>query len=195
MLHPDISFEAIEEDAHCMGCLQSKSFDFVTCQTLLMHVEHPVQVLKEMRRLCSADGFIVLSEPINTINRSMAYHAMALLPPRDAAVLLETWACFSMHAKRTLKINYDIALEIPALIEQAGLPISALLAYKNPRMILCSPTRAFESQFSERNRAIALGGGLSTENWERAKGIAAILSREERVLWVPDGMYLFVLRQ
>jgi SAM-dependent methyltransferase len=42
------------------------TFDFVTCQTVLIHVRDPLQVLAEMRRVVKPSGLIAVVEPHNT---------------------------------------------------------------------------------------------------------------------------------
>ncbi len=44
---------------------EDNSFDLVTCQTVLIHVEKPVEALREMLRVTKPGGIIVAAEPNN----------------------------------------------------------------------------------------------------------------------------------
>ncbi len=43
------------------------SFDAVTCQTVLIHLENPLDALREMRRVLKPDGILFCAEPNNLI--------------------------------------------------------------------------------------------------------------------------------
>jgi ubiquinone/menaquinone biosynthesis C-methylase UbiE len=44
-----------------------ESFDVVTCQTLLIHLQHPDKALQEMKRVVKKDGIVICAEPNNRI--------------------------------------------------------------------------------------------------------------------------------
>lgn len=46
---------------------EDDSFDVVTCQTLLIHLQHPEKALLEMKRVVKPDGIVICSEPNNRI--------------------------------------------------------------------------------------------------------------------------------
>jgi ubiquinone/menaquinone biosynthesis C-methylase UbiE len=56
----------VKGDAHELP-FADNSFDVVTCQTLLIHVNNPELVLQEMKRVVKKDGIIICSEPNNRI--------------------------------------------------------------------------------------------------------------------------------
>lgn len=56
--------EFVEGDAHQLP-FADNSFDVVTCQTLLIHLEHPEQALLEMKRVVKKDGIVICAEPNN----------------------------------------------------------------------------------------------------------------------------------
>ncbi len=56
-----------EEDA-CTLPFPDESFDFVTCQTLLMHLDHPEKALQEMYRILKKGGVLFTAEPNNYSN-------------------------------------------------------------------------------------------------------------------------------
>ncbi len=66
---PTSNFIFSVADAHALP-FPDQSFDLVTCQTLLMHVNDVEQVLKEMIRVLKPNGLLVLVEPNNTVNLS-----------------------------------------------------------------------------------------------------------------------------
>ncbi|MEO9005367.1 MAG: class I SAM-dependent methyltransferase [Ginsengibacter sp.] len=61
-LQSEIKF--VEGDANQLP-FEDNSFDVVTCQTLLIHLEHPEQVLLEMKRVVKKDGIVICAEPNN----------------------------------------------------------------------------------------------------------------------------------
>jgi len=48
---------------------EDNSFDLVTCQTLLIHVEYPEQVITEMKRVLKPNGVILCAEPNNRVQQ------------------------------------------------------------------------------------------------------------------------------
>jgi hypothetical protein len=44
---------------------EDNSFDMVTCQTVLIHVQNPVEALREMLRVTKPGGIVVAAEPNN----------------------------------------------------------------------------------------------------------------------------------
>jgi len=47
----------------------NNSFDLVTCQTLLIHVEYPEEVITEMKRVLKPNGVILCAEPNNRVQQ------------------------------------------------------------------------------------------------------------------------------
>ena len=65
------------------------SFDFVTCQTLLMHVPEPLDVVREMVRVLRPGGLFLAAEPNNFGTAAGALAALPLRPWSEVADLLE----------------------------------------------------------------------------------------------------------
>lgn len=61
-----IEFELKKGDAHHLP-FEDNSFDLVTCQTLLIHVENPNLVISEMKRVLKPGGTILCVEPNNLV--------------------------------------------------------------------------------------------------------------------------------
>lgn len=61
-----IDFYYLESKADDLP-FEDNSFEVVTCQTLLIHVPNPEEVLKEMKRVLKPNGIIICAEPNNRI--------------------------------------------------------------------------------------------------------------------------------
>lgn len=59
-------FELREGDAQNLP-FEDKSFDFVTCQTVLIHVPDPAQAIREMKRVLKPGGTLLCVEPNNIV--------------------------------------------------------------------------------------------------------------------------------
>lgn len=59
-------FSMYQADAAVLP-FEDESFDLVTCQTLLIHVEYPEQVIAEMKRVLKPGGTILCVEPNNRV--------------------------------------------------------------------------------------------------------------------------------
>ncbi|CAN5703032.1 hypothetical protein BH24ACI2_BH24ACI2_14420 [soil metagenome] len=60
------SLNFVKGDAHRL-IFEDDSFDVVTCQTLLIHLENPKQALLEMKRVVKKDGIVICAEPNNIV--------------------------------------------------------------------------------------------------------------------------------
>ncbi len=69
IMPPSSRFSFKVADAHNLP-FEDESFDLVTCQTLLMHVQDHTRVLKEMARVLKPGGLLILAEPNNMANLS-----------------------------------------------------------------------------------------------------------------------------
>ena len=61
-----VDFQMQQADALHLP-FESESFDVVTCQTLLIHVEYPEQVITEMKRVLKPGGILLCAEPNNRV--------------------------------------------------------------------------------------------------------------------------------
>ncbi|MCA1624879.1 MAG: class I SAM-dependent methyltransferase [Acidobacteria bacterium] len=60
------SLNFVKGDAHRL-IFEDDSFDVVTCQTLLIHLENPKQALLEMKRVVKKGGIVICAEPNNLV--------------------------------------------------------------------------------------------------------------------------------
>jgi len=160
---------------------QENAFDFVTCQTLLMHTQDPLRALQEMKRVLQPNGILLCAEPINLINRlefsTITEHA-------DVKTLVDAfrlWLYFHRGIRNGNLGDHDIAAYLPALVERAG--FGSIEAYTNDRAFVVLPSKCDPSVTSSkledvhviRRRAIE-GGASETDV---GAGLAAIESLQE----------------
>ncbi len=62
----DISFQIKEADIKNLP-FENDSFDAVTCQTVLIHIQNPLEALREMKRVLKPNGILICAEPNNVI--------------------------------------------------------------------------------------------------------------------------------
>jgi ubiquinone/menaquinone biosynthesis C-methylase UbiE len=92
---PDLLTQAEKRMSKHGGCVQFKlgsvydlpfgdeQFDFVTAQTVFMHLESPSQALKEAIRVLAPGGTIVVCEPNNLLQGQIVSLEQAALPTLD----------------------------------------------------------------------------------------------------------------
>jgi SAM-dependent methyltransferase len=96
------------------------SFDLVTCQTLLIHVNDPDQVLAEMTRVARAGGVVAVAEPSNIASTLVDSIALVDSVENTAALLRLHLTC--IRGKAALGLGDDTLGEsVPRRLLQAGL--------------------------------------------------------------------------
>lgn len=130
---PNASISLIRADAHNLP-LSKDSFDLVTCQTLLMHCAQPQIVVNEMVRILRPGGWLLLIEPVNLLNRSQLFDAIAFLDPREQAELFQLWSWYHKSLKESYGFDHDIALALPHILISSGLKSVDMFA--NDRMVI-----------------------------------------------------------
>jgi len=97
------------------------AFDWVTCQTVLMHVAEPLEVLQEMTRVLAPGGLVSVSEPNNLALSLMLDSEAANL---DVDILAEI-VRFELTCHRGRIVagegDHSIGERVPELMEHAGL--------------------------------------------------------------------------
>jgi len=82
------------------------TFDLVTCQTLLIHVSDPLAVLREMLRVLTVDGRLVIVEPSN-ITGSLG--GFELQRPLSELIGLLEFQMLCEHGKKNLGEGFNSA--------------------------------------------------------------------------------------
>jgi ubiquinone/menaquinone biosynthesis C-methylase UbiE len=65
------------------------SFDMVTCQTVLIHVDDPIKALKEMKRVLKPNGLLVAVEPNNAVGSIIQNNLTIKKPVVEVAELIK----------------------------------------------------------------------------------------------------------
>jgi SAM-dependent methyltransferase len=175
------------------------TFDLVTCQTLLMHLDNPLDAIREMLRICKPGGSILIAEPVNVLNRSQIFQALTFLPPAESSILLKAWMAYHRGVKLLKGLDYDIALRVPWLIAQAGLAQDEIISLGNPKMQLIDPGNTeILPEYSEENFEFACAGGLGRDEWNDAVSAAKkipILNINSPPLHSLGGLELFMAKK
>ena len=113
------------------------SFDFVTCQTVLMHLADPAGALREMRRVVRPGGLIAAAEPHNLLSAMAELFEDAELDDRERLELL-AFEMAVFRGKMALgQGDSSIALRVPGLMGDAGL--SGIQAWHSDMCALALP--------------------------------------------------------
>lgn len=156
------------------------SFDFVTCQTVLMHVADPSAVLREMVRVLRPGGRIAVAEPNNAF-RSVVRTSENAGASIDRRIALVRFQVVCEAGKMALgEGDNSVGDLVPGLLARAGLV--DLSVYLNDRAKPLVPPYASQAEraaiseverFAEREfwiwsktdtaRYFAAGGGIDAE--------------------------------
>jgi 2-polyprenyl-3-methyl-5-hydroxy-6-metoxy-1,4-benzoquinol methylase len=96
------------------------SFDMVTCQTLLMHVPNPQEVVREMVRVLRAGGLFVAVEPNNFGTTAGELMSGSRLTWPEASALLELEYICALGKEALGEGFYSIGEQLPALLQGIG---------------------------------------------------------------------------
>src|SRR5690606_9805428 len=115
------TFKFIEGDAHEIP-FDDGVMDLSFCQTLLIHVDDPIQVLNEMKRITRDGGWIIAFEPNNLVTSLMFdnYRQTEFSVPELLRVVEVRLRC--ENGKRKLGLGYNsLGDALPDLFQQVGL--------------------------------------------------------------------------
>ena len=116
---PD-QFTFVEGDAAKLP-LPDDSFDVVTCQTVLMHMERPREALREMLRVLRPGGLLVCVEPNNLWNY-VAFTSLTAVEPVETVVRrFEFWLRFHRGKIAAGQGDHTIGDLLPGYLAEAGL--------------------------------------------------------------------------
>ncbi|MEW5737755.1 MAG: class I SAM-dependent methyltransferase [Myxococcota bacterium] len=97
------------------------SFDFVTCQTVLLHVPDPVAVLREMKRVVRPGGLVAVAEPVNQAS-SLVLGSTRFHEDVEETVALLRFELTCYRGKERLGLGHNsIGALLPKLFTEAGL--------------------------------------------------------------------------
>lgn len=98
----EIGFEIKKADVLSLP-FADDSFDAVTCQTVLIHIENPIDALREMKRVLKPNGILICAEPNNLIASALKDSIIAEF---EADEIIE-WFTFGL-IKEKGKINLGL---------------------------------------------------------------------------------------
>lgn len=114
-----VEFEFKKGDAHKLP-YDDASFDFVTCQTLLIHVQHPKVVIDEMKRVLKPGGTILCVEPNNLV-QSLTQSSVSMNDPVDEVLDHVKYALIFERGKKKLGLgDNSLGDLVPGFLVQAG---------------------------------------------------------------------------
>lgn len=112
-------------------------FDLVTCQTLLIHVNDPQTVIKEMIRVLKPGGKILLIEPNNQVS-AMVRDSIKFLIPIDSHLKLIKLQMICEKGKADLGLGYNsLGDVIPKFCYELGL--TNIKVYQSDRAFFTIP--------------------------------------------------------
>ena len=117
---PRDCIEFVEGDATKIP-LPDNSFEVVTCQTVLMHLEHPLSALREMLRILRPGGLLVCMEPNNLWNY-LSFNSLTAGESVEKLVRrFEFWLRYHRGKVSLGQGDHTIGDLLPGLFAQAGL--------------------------------------------------------------------------
>ena len=113
-------FTFIEGDATRLP-FPENSFDVVTCQTVLMHLAHPLDALREMLRVLRPGGLLVCVEPNNLWNY-LSFTSLTAAEPFETVVRrFEFWLRYHRGKITAGQGDHTIGDLLPGYFAQLGL--------------------------------------------------------------------------
>jgi ubiquinone/menaquinone biosynthesis C-methylase UbiE len=111
--------------------LPDNSFEVVTCQTVLMHLQYPELALREMLRILRPGGMLVCVEPNNLWNY-IAFTSLTANEPVEAITRrFEFWLRYHRGKKAEGKGDHCIGDLLPGHFQSAGL--TEIAVYQSDR--------------------------------------------------------------
>lgn len=125
-----------------------RSFDLVTCQTLLMHLKKPQDAIQEMIRVLQPNGILLCIEPENLFAMLASSSTLNNIPPERFSKYFEFWARFE-SGKRNLGLgNNSVARDMPLLLSKNGV--------KNIEVHLCDRTTPLYPPYADKGQHILI---------------------------------------
>lgn len=124
--------------------LPDNSFDAATCQTVLMHLEKPIDALREMIRILRPGGLLICVEPNNLWNIVNFTSLTAAEPVEEIVRRFEFWLRYHRGKKLAGEGDHTIGELLPGWFSELGL--TDLGVYQTDRAIAYYPPYATEAQ-------------------------------------------------
>ena len=111
-------------------------FDFVTCQTLLLHLDNPEKAIKEMYRVLKPGGLLLCVEPDNIVN-------CLSIDTVNNKYSIEDLKCFYEFnllydkGKQSLRLGRCITEIMPMFFQKVGL--NKICVYNNDKVDISMP--------------------------------------------------------
>ncbi|MEJ2743414.1 MAG: class I SAM-dependent methyltransferase [Gammaproteobacteria bacterium] len=154
------------------------SFDFSTCQTLVMHTKDPYSAVSEMIRVTKRGGYLLICEPVNVINRCQLALALRYLTPSESSLLLKVWHAYHLGVQKVKGYHYDIALEMLDIFRCCGYSRNEISIYKNSISVVHGNNDgSLESEYHDDNFYYAnIGGDITKNEWNVCRQLSIKLS-------------------
>lgn len=129
------------------------SFDFITCQRLLMHVADPLEAIQELRRILHPSGILAILEPCSLYRAISNCYRQELLKNEDYGKL-----CYFQETAERGKINLgegdnSIGERIPIYLQNCG--FTAIKTCLNDYLVQLLPKCESDSQVFFKNEILA----------------------------------------
>jgi len=95
-----------------------RSFDVTMTHTVLMHVPHPEQVLREMIRVTRPDGLVIACEANRNAHTAMLHIEEA---NHQDMVPLDLFQTINRQIRKRTGVDHNIGVKLPVLMHRAGL--------------------------------------------------------------------------
>ena len=124
-------FTAVRADVADLSAVPA-TFDLVSCQTLLLHVNDVPGALAQMKRCLVPGGLLLFVEPDNFSNRMPRGSVLATLTPADYGQLAAMWWAWEIGRTKLGLGREWIGELLPKMIVDSGL--EDLRVYQNDRL-------------------------------------------------------------
>jgi ubiquinone/menaquinone biosynthesis C-methylase UbiE len=138
----DITFKS--GNAHKLE-FDYNSFDVVTCQTVLIHLENPQKAVQEMFRVVKPGGKVICAEPNNSASSLIMNSISSLRTIDETLERVKYWILYEKGKTLSAQGNNSIGDFVPEMFSKAGLKnIKVFLSDKSSPLL--PPYKTVEQQ-------------------------------------------------